>query len=114
MGEYPLLCEGSTLLVVAEVYQKASQDLRRAEILLTASGVEGAGFHLQQTAENYFKSCLLGKGWPLKRTHDLEVLLNEAITKVNEKRLTCELWFMQYAPGPRRRASWSLVYSRSA
>jgi hypothetical protein len=61
-GGVPSFVAGSTLLVVAEVYQKASQDLRRVEILLTASDMGGAGFHLQQTAENYLKGCLLGKG----------------------------------------------------
>lgn len=53
--------------------------MRRVEILLAADDVEGAGFHLQQAAEKYLKGYLLGKGWALKQTHDLEVLLNEAI-----------------------------------
>jgi formylglycine-generating enzyme required for sulfatase activity len=64
-------------------YGKAGQDLRRVEILLAADDTAGAGFHLQQAAEKYLKGYLLGKGWPLKRTHDLEVLLNEAITHDN-------------------------------
>lgn len=61
-------------------FDKASKDLRRVEILLATEDVEGAGFHLQQAAEKYLKGYLLGKGWPLRRIHDLEVLLNEAIT----------------------------------
>jgi len=61
-------------------FEKARRDLRRVEVLLADDDVEGAGFHLQQAAEKYLKGYLLGKGWPLKRTHDLEVLVNEAMT----------------------------------
>jgi len=61
-------------------FEKARQDLRRVEVLLADNDVEGAGYHLQQAAEKYLKGFLLGKGWPLKRTHDLEILLNEAMT----------------------------------
>ncbi len=61
-------------------FEKARRDRRRVEVLLADDDVEGAGFHLQQAAEKYLKGYLLGRGWPLKRTHDLEVLLNEAIT----------------------------------
>jgi HEPN domain-containing protein len=61
-------------------FDKAARDLRRVGVLLADDDVEGAGFHLQQAAEKYLKGYLLGKGWPLKRTHDLEVLLNEAMT----------------------------------
>jgi len=52
-------------------------------------GAEGAGaklrrtsdgrVYLQQAAEKYLKGYLLSRGWSLKRTHDLEVLLNEAM-----------------------------------
>ena len=54
--------------------------MRRAEVLLADNDIDGAGFHLQQAAEKYLKGYLLGKGWPLKRIHDLEILLNEAMT----------------------------------
>lgn len=60
-------------------FTKAEKDLQRVDILFAADDTEGAGFHLQQAAEKYLKGYLLGKGWPLKRTHDLEVLINEAI-----------------------------------
>lgn len=61
-------------------FEKARKDLRRVEVLLADDDVEGAGFHLQQAAEKYLKGYLLGRGWSLKYTHDLEVLLNEAMT----------------------------------
>lgn len=65
--------------IPADWFEKAVKELRRVEILLEAEDIEGAGFHLQQAAEKYLKGYLLGKGWPLRRTHDLEILLNEAI-----------------------------------
>ena len=61
-------------------FEKARKDLRRVEVLLADDDIEGAGFHLQQAAEKYLKGYLLGRGWPLKYTHDVEVLLNEAMT----------------------------------
>ena len=70
---------GRESLLSEDWFDKAAQDMRRVEILLAADDVEGAGFHLQQAAEKYLKGYLLGKGWALKRTHDLEVLLNEAM-----------------------------------
>jgi HEPN domain-containing protein len=70
---------GKESLLSEDWFDKAAQDMRRVEILLAADDVEGAGFHLQQAAEKYLKGYLLGQGWALKRTHDLEVLLNEAM-----------------------------------
>ena len=66
-------------LLSEDWYEKAARDMRRVEILLAADDVEGAGFHLQQATEKYLKGYLLGKGWQLRRTHDLEILLNEAL-----------------------------------
>lgn len=60
-------------------YKKAKKDMKRVRILLEAEDIEGAGFHLRQAAEKAIKGFLLGKGWKLKRSHDLEDLLNSAI-----------------------------------
>jgi HEPN domain-containing protein len=60
-------------------FAKAAQDLKRVDALLAISDEEGAGFHLQQAAEKYLKGYLLGRGWQLKRTHDLEDLINAAV-----------------------------------
>lgn len=65
-------------LLTEDWFNQAARDMRRVEILLVADDVEGAGFHLQQATEKYLKGYLLGKGWRLRRTHDLEILLNEA------------------------------------
>ena len=46
---------------------------------------DAAGFYLQQAMEKYLKAFLLSKKWKLKRTHDLEVLLNEAVQQISVK-----------------------------
>jgi HEPN domain-containing protein len=56
-----------------------AKDLKRAEHLLSIDDPEGADYHLQQSVEKYLKGFLLYKGWKLKRIHDLEVLLNDAV-----------------------------------
>ncbi len=61
-------------------FEMAGKDLKRAELLFASSDYEGAGFHLQQAVEKYLKGYLISKGWKLKRIHDLEALLNVAIT----------------------------------
>ncbi len=58
----------------------AEKDLRRVEHLLDFGDPEAAGFYLQQAVEKFLKAFLLFKGWSLKRVHDLEVLLNDALT----------------------------------
>ena len=40
-----------------------------------------SSFHLQQAVEKYLKGFLLSTGWPLRRIHDLEVLIQEAIVR---------------------------------
>ena len=61
-------------------FAKAQQDVRTVEILLREQDVpDVAAFHLQQAVEKYLKGFLLSRGWKLQRTHNLEVLLNEAI-----------------------------------
>jgi HEPN domain-containing protein len=60
-------------------FRIGEKDLKRAEHLLNVNDPEGAGYHLQQAVEKYLKGFLLSKGWKLKRIHDLEVLLNDAL-----------------------------------
>jgi HEPN domain-containing protein len=60
-------------------FRIGEKDLQRTRILLRAGDLEGAGFNLQQALEKYLKGFLLGKGWSLRRIHDLEILLNETI-----------------------------------
>jgi HEPN domain-containing protein len=50
------------------------------ERLLSLRDHEAAGVYLQQAVEKFLKAFLLFKGWQLERIHDLEALLNRALT----------------------------------
>jgi HEPN domain-containing protein len=64
---------------VGDWVQIARKDLDRAKRMLEDADSEASGFFLQQAMEKYLKGFLLSEGWTLKRIHDLEILLNEAI-----------------------------------
>lgn len=57
----------------------AEKDWKRVETLLKADDPDASGFYLQQAVEKFLKAFLLCKKWKLKRIHDLETLLNEAL-----------------------------------
>ena len=57
----------------------AAKDLNRVKFMLEVQDAEAAGFYLQQAVEKFLKAFLLSQNWKLKRIHDLEPLLNEAI-----------------------------------
>ena len=57
----------------------AERDIRRMILLIDNDDPEGAGFHLQQAAEKFFKGYLIRQGWRLVRTHDLVRLLDDAL-----------------------------------
>lgn len=61
-------------------FKIGDKELERANNLLSLDDLEGAGVNIQQAIEKYLKGYLLSKGWKLRRVHDLEVLLNEAIS----------------------------------
>jgi HEPN domain-containing protein len=59
---------------------QADEDIRAVEILLAQHGPLGViAFHIQQAVEKCLKGYLIGQKWPLRRTHDLELLVQEAI-----------------------------------
>jgi len=60
-------------------FRIGDRELRRAQNLLRLGDLDGAGFNLQQAIEKYLKGYLLARGWELRRIHDLETLVNEAI-----------------------------------
>lgn len=65
-----------------EWFIRAEMDLETAKILLAQDGpLPMVAFHLQQTVEKYLKGFLLSKGWSLRRIHDLEILIPEAISR---------------------------------
>lgn len=57
----------------------AEKDWRRAEQLLAMHDPELAGFCLQQAIEKFLKAYLLSHGWQLRRIHNLDALLDDAI-----------------------------------
>jgi len=63
-------------------FAQGDQDMLAAEILLNQNGpLPIVAFHLQQAVEKYLKGYLLSQAWRLRRIHDLEVLIQEAITR---------------------------------
>lgn len=60
-------------------FRIGDKEIKRAEILLGFNDLEGAGFNIQQALEKYLKGFLLSKAWSLRKIHELDVLLNDAI-----------------------------------
>ena len=66
----------------AEWYAQGDLDIRAAEILLAQDGpLPVIAFHIQQAVEKYLKGWLLSTGWALRRTHEVEALVQEAIAR---------------------------------
>jgi len=57
----------------------AGKDWHRMEIMLDNEDAEAAGYFLQQSIEKYIKAFLLEKGWELRKIHELDALLDEAV-----------------------------------
>lgn len=71
----------------------AEKDLKRVDRLLAEHDPELAGFCLQQAAEKFLKSFLLSQGWQLRRIHNLDALLDDAVTydaSLEEFRSVCQ------------------------
>lgn len=57
----------------------ARKDWHRITVLLEDGDPDGAAFFLQQSLEKYLKAFLLGKGWRLRKIHELDTLLDYAV-----------------------------------
>lgn len=57
----------------------ARKDWRRIFAMLNDNDVEGAAFFIQQALEKYLKAFMLQQGWLLRKIHDLDALLDDAI-----------------------------------
>jgi HEPN domain-containing protein len=71
----------------------AEKDLERVDRLLKGHDAELAGFCLQQAVEKFLKAFLLSHGWRLRRIHNLDVLLDDAVTydaSLEEFRRACQ------------------------
>ncbi len=58
----------------------ARRDWRRLHLLLAAGDGSGAAIFLQQALEKYLKGYLLERHWPLRKTHELDRLLDAVLT----------------------------------
>lgn len=73
-------------------FRIGDKEIQRAENLLKLSDLGGAAFNIQQAVEKYLKGYLFSMGWKLRRIHELEILLNEAIqydSSFEEFRVQC-------------------------
>jgi HEPN domain-containing protein len=48
-------------------------------LLLEHEDAGAAGYFLQQSLEKYLKAYLLGRGWKLRKIHELDALLDHAV-----------------------------------
>ena len=78
----------------------ARRDWQRVQVILRSGDVELAASLLQQCLEKYLKAYLLARGWKLQRTHELDMLLDEACRFDSGLEAECRLTpaFMDYAP----------------
>ncbi|MHC4442098.1 MAG: HEPN domain-containing protein [Planctomycetota bacterium] len=86
--------QGDESFYPADWLRIAEKDLGRVEHLLSVQDAEAAGFFLQQAVEKFLKAFLLSKGWKLERIHDLEALLNMALShdsSLERFRAACQL-----------------------
>jgi len=70
---------GDESVYPADWLRIAEKDLERVRSLLDGGDGELAGFCLQQAVEKFLKAFLLSKGWKLRRVHDLNTLLDDAL-----------------------------------
>ena len=57
----------------------AQKDWNRIKIMLEEGDGSGGGYFLQQSLEKFLKAYLLKNGWQLKKIHELDALLDEAV-----------------------------------
>ena len=59
--------------------ESAAKHWHRIDVMLADGDAEAAAFFLQQSLEKYLKGYLLVRGWALRKIHQLQTLLNDAI-----------------------------------
>ena len=95
--------------VAIEWFSRAKHDFDVALLLFNEKHYfDIALFHIHQAIEKYLKGYLIQNGWKLKKIHDLELLLTEAIN-INPKfehyldfgrKLSGFYYEERYPPGP--------------
>jgi len=66
-------------LNIKEWIEIARKDWKRMKRSLKAQDAEAAGFFFQQSLEKYLKAFLLKYGWRLRKIHELDALLDDAV-----------------------------------
>ena len=67
---------------VQEWFILGESDSRTAQIAFNGGApTRSIAILIQQAVEKYLKGYLISRGWKLKKTHDLEVLISEAISQ---------------------------------
>jgi len=94
---------------VKEWIERGERDLAAAELLFDKSEYfDVVLFHLHQAVEKFLKGFLIHSGWRLKKIHDLETLITEAIDFDGAfekyldlaRKLTAFYYQERYPPGP--------------
>ncbi len=95
--------------VVKEWFERGKHDLETAKILLREEKyLDVAAFHIHQAIEKYLKGYLIHNGWELRKIHDLELLITEAVNFDSDsqkyldfgRKLTAFYYEERYPPGP--------------
>lgn len=96
--------------LVDEWLERGKRDLETVKILLAkVDYFDIILFHIHQAVEKYLKGYLIYNGWTLKKIHDLELLITEAIKfdTIFQKyldfgrKLTAFYFEERYPPGPK-------------
>lgn len=95
--------------LVEEWLERGKRDLETAKLLISSNDYfDIILFHIHQAVEKHFKGLLISRGWMLKKVHDLEVLITEAIKFDDSfkeyldfgRKLTGFYFEGRYPPGP--------------
>lgn len=84
----------------------ARRDLQRAMLLLEHEDIEGALPHLQQSAKKLLKGWLIGRGWHLIKTHEIDDLCTEVDRRgvrldwFTDRKVLTKAFFQSRYPGP--------------
>ncbi|MCD4845264.1 MAG: HEPN domain-containing protein [Methanosarcinales archaeon] len=94
--------------VVEEWLERGKHDLEAAKFLHTGEEYSDVVlFHIHQAVEKYLKGFLINRDWKLKKIHDLELLVTEAMFFDDEfqkyldlgRKLTAFYYEERYPPG---------------
>jgi HEPN domain-containing protein len=94
---------------VKEWIERGKHDLEAAQLLLDREAHSDIVlFHIHQAVEKHLKGFLIHHGWRLKKIHDLETLISEAVDFDSSfenylevgRRLTAFYYMERYPPGP--------------